>query len=138
MSDERRAIQEDMADELHFAMMSEVIAAGYITLLAEAAERGDADLGVDTGAWENAMLAVDWSLGEQVAGRVRGPTSVTADDVERMRRLAKLGAEVLAGSAVASEFLALAPGCIESLFGPRSKEAARHGIEAIKMMAELQ
>ncbi|WP_437574051.1 hypothetical protein [Sorangium sp. So ce887] len=113
-----RAEQEHMEDQLDWASSAEVYAVGYIRMLADALERGDAELGVDPSAWENTMAAVQWAMMEHVHGRMQGPTSITLEDVKWMHRLHALGSAALSGGERSPELYPLALQCMDSLVGP--------------------
>ncbi|WP_437809612.1 hypothetical protein [Sorangium sp. So ce1078] len=113
-----RADQEHMEDQLDWAANAEVYAVGYVRILADALDRGDAELGVDPSAWENTMTAVQWAMMEHVHGRMQGPTSITFENVERMHRLHALGFAALSGGERSPELYPLALQCMESLVGP--------------------
>ncbi|WP_437585761.1 hypothetical protein [Sorangium sp. So ce1000] len=125
MSDPDQLIPEEEEDLLDWATMTVVYAVGYIRILAEAIERGDADLQVDPMAWENTLTAVEGVMAEQIRGRLHGPTPITVEDVERMQRLRSLGSAALSGGERSPEFCPLALRCMESLFGPDWKRASR-------------
>jgi hypothetical protein len=129
-SDERTDV-EDLEEELGWAVHAEFFGVGYIYILACAIERGDADVGIHPSAWENTMSAVEWAMMEQVHGRIQGPTSITVEDVERMRRLHTLGSAALSGGERLPELRPLALQCLESVFGPdweRVACEAAHGM----------
>ncbi|WP_437624400.1 hypothetical protein [Sorangium sp. So ce1151] len=124
MTDDERPDLEDMVDELDWAYHAELFTVGYIHILTGAIERGDLDPGICPTAWENTMSAVELAMMEHVNGRMQGPTTITVEDVERMRRLHALGAAVLAGGERSSGLYALALRCMESLFGSDWKRIA--------------
>ncbi|WP_437650439.1 hypothetical protein [Sorangium sp. So ce362] len=118
-------LTEDLEDLLDWATMTKLYAVGYIRIVADAIERGDADLQVDPVAWENTLLAVEGAMVEQVRGRLHGPRPITVEDVERMRRLGGLGSAALSGGERSPELCPLALQCMESLFGADWKRASR-------------
>ncbi|WP_437644188.1 hypothetical protein [Sorangium sp. So ce362] len=118
-------LTEDQEDLLDWATTAVLFAGGYIRILADAIERGDADLQVDPVAWENTLIAVEGAMAEQIRGRLHGPTAITAEDVERMRRLRGLGSAALSGGERSPELCPLALRSMESLFGPDWKRVAR-------------
>ncbi|WP_437969163.1 hypothetical protein WMF04_07670 [Sorangium sp. So ce260] len=123
---EEEALLDDEEEALlHWATMTVIYAAGYIRILADAIERGDADLQVDPVAWENTMTAVEEVMAEQIRGRLHGPTPTTVEDVERMQRLRSLGSAALSGGERSLEFCPLALRCMEFLFGQDWKRATR-------------
>ena len=123
--EEEDLLSEEDEDLLDWASWAELFAVGYIRILADAIERGDADLQVDPVAWENTLTAAEGAMVEQMRGRLHGPTSITVEDVERMRRLRGLGSAALSGGERSPELGPLALQCMESLFGPDWKRAAR-------------
>ncbi|WP_437278898.1 hypothetical protein WME90_48130 [Sorangium sp. So ce375] len=123
--EEEDLLSEEDEDLLDWATMTVVYAAGYIRILADAIERGDADLQVDPVAWENTLTAAEGVMAEQIRGRLHGPTPITVEDVERMQRLRSLGSAALSGGERSPEFCPLALQCMESLFGQDWKRAAR-------------
>ncbi|WP_437660850.1 hypothetical protein [Sorangium sp. So ce1182] len=125
MSDPDQLIPEEEEDLLYWASMATLYAVGYIRILADAIERGDADLQVDPVAWENTLIAVEGAMAEQIRGRLHGPTAITAEDVERMRRLRGLGSTALSGGERSPELCPLALRSMESLFGPDWERVAR-------------
>ncbi|WP_437689502.1 hypothetical protein [Sorangium sp. So ce176] len=125
MSDPDQLIPEEEEDLLDWATWAELFAVGYIRILADAIERGDADLQVDPVAWENTLSAVEEVMEEHIRGRLHGPTAITVEDVERMRRLRGLGSAALSGGGRSPELCPLALRCMESLFGRDWKRAAR-------------
>ncbi|WP_437477712.1 hypothetical protein WME75_28830 [Sorangium sp. So ce1014] len=125
MSDPDQFLTEDEEDLLDWATTAVLFAGGYIRILADTIERGDADLQVDPVAWENTLTAVEGAMAEQIRGRLHGPTAITAEDVERMRRLRGLGSAALSGGERSPELCPLALRSPESLFGPDWKRVAR-------------
>jgi hypothetical protein len=125
MPDPDQLIPEELEDLLDWASMVKLYAVGYIRILADAIERGDADLQVDPVAWDNTLIAIEGVMAEQDRGRLHGPTPITVEDVERMQRLRKLGSAALSGGERSPEFCPLALRCIECLFGPDWKRAER-------------
>ncbi|WP_437608568.1 hypothetical protein WMF20_47750 [Sorangium sp. So ce834] len=123
--EEEDLLNEEDEDLLEWAATAELYAVGYIRILADAIERGDADLQVDPGAWENTLTAAEGAMLEHIRGRLHGPTAITAGDVERMRRLRELGSAALLGGGRPPELGPLALQCMESLFGSDWKRAAR-------------
>ncbi|WP_437896423.1 hypothetical protein [Sorangium sp. So ce124] len=123
--DEEPLLDEDEEDLLDWASMAELYAVGYIRILADAIERGDADLQVDPVAWENTLTAAEGAMWEHIRGRLHGPTAITVEDVERVRRLRGLGSAALLGGERSPELGPLALRCMESLFGPDWQRAAR-------------
>lgn len=123
--EEEPLLDEDEEDLLDWASMAELYAVGYIRILADAIERGDADLQVDPVAWENTLTAAEGAMVEQMRGRLHGPTAITAEDIERMRRLRELGSAALSGGERSPELGPLALRSMESLFGPDWQRAAR-------------
>ncbi|WP_438034372.1 hypothetical protein [Sorangium sp. So ce204] len=123
-------LSEEDEDLLDWASWATLYAVGYIRILADAFERGDADLQVDPSAWENTLIAAEGAMLEHVRGRLHGPTTITVEDVERMRRLRGLGSAALSSGERSPELYPLALRCMESLFGPDwkrvSREAAFH------------
>ncbi|WP_437640382.1 hypothetical protein [Sorangium sp. So ce854] len=120
-----RILTEDAEDLLDWATMAELYAVGYIRILADAIERGDADLQVDPVAWENTLIAVEGVMVEHIRGRLYGPKPITVEDVERMRRLRGLGSAALSGGERSPELCPLALQCMESLFGADWTRASR-------------
>ncbi|WP_437522117.1 hypothetical protein WME79_30695 [Sorangium sp. So ce726] len=125
MSDPDPLIPEELEDLLDWATMAMLYAVGYIRILGDAIVRGDADLQVDPVAWENSLIAIEGVMVEHIRGRLHGPTPITVEDVERMRRLRGLGSAALSGGERSPELCPLALRCIECLFGPDWKRAAR-------------
>ncbi|WP_437590005.1 hypothetical protein [Sorangium sp. So ce1000] len=125
MSDPDQLIPEEEEDLLEWASMAKLYAVGYIRILADAIERGDADLQVDPVAWENTLVAIEGAMVEHIHGRLHGPTPITVEDVERMRRLRGLGSAALSGGERSPELCPLALQCMECLFGRKWKRAAR-------------
>ena len=127
MSNDSEWSQEelDRDEELAIAMDGEFCAAGYISLLVKAVERGDASIGIPLDAWENAMGVVERALPKHVAGRLQGPGTVTLEDIKRMQRLRVMGASVIAGGEDEPELPALAERCLETLLGPQWKTYQR-------------
>ncbi|WP_437713335.1 hypothetical protein WMF45_46545 [Sorangium sp. So ce448] len=123
--DEEPLLDEDEEDLLDWASMATFYAAGYICILADAIEHGDAELQVDPVAWENTLSAAEGAMVEQMRGRLHGPTAITAEDIERMRRLRELGSAALSGGERSPELGPLALRSMESLFGPDWQRAAR-------------
>ncbi|MGK3963469.1 hypothetical protein WMF38_04685 [Sorangium sp. So ce118] len=123
--EEEALLDEEEEDLLDRASMATLYAVGYIGILADAIERGDADLQMDSVAWENTLIAVEGAMVEQIRGRLHGPTAITAEDVERVRRLRELGSAALSGGERSPELCLLALQSMESLFGPDWKRAAR-------------
>ncbi|XXT21429.1 hypothetical protein WME94_07685 [Sorangium sp. So ce429] len=117
MTDDERPDLEDRIDELDWAYHAELFAVGYIHILTGAIERGDVNLGICPTAWENTMSAVELAMLDHVNGRMQGPTTITAEDIERMRRLHALGAAALSGGERPPALCQLAFICAESLFG---------------------
>ncbi|WP_437570144.1 hypothetical protein [Sorangium sp. So ce542] len=118
-------LNEEDEDLLEWAATAELYAVGYIRILADAIERGDADLQVHPGAWENTLTAAEGAMLEHIRGRLHGPTAIIAGDVERMRRLRELGSAALLGGERPPELGQLALQCMESLFGSDWERAAR-------------
>ncbi|KYG02315.1 hypothetical protein BE21_55060 [Sorangium cellulosum] len=118
-------LSEEDEDLLDWAGTAELYAVGYIRILADAIERGDADLQVDPGAWENTLTAAEGAMAEHIRGRLHGPTAINAEDVERMRRLRELGSAALLGGERSPELGPLALQCMASLFGPDWKRTSR-------------
>jgi hypothetical protein len=118
-------LSEEDEDLLDWASWATVYAVGYIRILADAIERGDADLQVHPVAWENTLTAAEGAMAEQIRGRLHGPTPITVEDIERMRRLRGLGSAALSGGERSPELGPLALRSMESLFGPDWKRAAR-------------
>lgn len=131
-NEERPDAEEDLEEELAWAVYAQVFAVGYIDLLACALKRGDADLGVDLYAWENTMGAAEWAMMEHVNGRIQGPTTITVKDVERMRRLHTMGSVALAGGDRPPELYQLSRQCMESLFGSDWERAAREAVRGLR------
>ncbi|WP_437897098.1 hypothetical protein [Sorangium sp. So ce124] len=125
MPDPDQLIPEEEEDLLEWASMAVFYAVGYIRILAEAIERGDADFQVDPAAWDNTLIAVEGAMMEQIRGRLHGPTAITLEDVERMRRLRGLGSAALSGGERSPELCPLALRCMESLCGRDWKSVAR-------------
>ncbi|WP_437484948.1 hypothetical protein WME75_46270 [Sorangium sp. So ce1014] len=123
--DEEPLLSEEDEDLLDWATMTTVYAAGYIRILADAIERGDAELQVDPVAWENTLTAAEGAMVEQMRGRLHGPTAITAEDIERMRRLRELGSAALSGGERSPELGPLALRSMGSLFGPDWQRAAQ-------------
>jgi hypothetical protein len=130
-------LNEEDEDLLEWAGTAELYAVGYIRILADAIERGDADLQVDPSAWENTLTAAEGAMLEHVRGRLHGPTSITVEDVERMRRLRGLGSAALLGGERSPELGPLALRCIESLFGPDWKRAAREAASYARALSQV-
>ncbi|WP_437931753.1 hypothetical protein WMF37_21685 [Sorangium sp. So ce291] len=124
-AEEEDLLDEEEEDLLDWASMATLYAVGYMRILADAIERGDADLQVDPVAWENTLTAVEGAMVEQIRGRLHGPTAITAEDVERTRQLRELGSAALSGGERSPELCPLALRSMESLFGPDWKRAAR-------------
>lgn len=118
-------LSEEDEDLLDWASWATLYAVGYIRILADAIERGDADLQVDPVAWENTLTAAEGAMVEHVRGRLHGPTSITVEDIERMRRLRELGSAALSGGERSPDLGPLALRSMESLFGPDWKRAAQ-------------
>jgi hypothetical protein len=92
---------------------------GYIHELAEAIERGDADLPVGPSAWENTMAALEAAVMDHVHGRVQWTHEiVTVQDAERVQKLRVLGAEALSGGPRSPDIGPLAKAILRMLFGP--------------------
>ncbi|KYF51527.1 hypothetical protein BE08_15380 [Sorangium cellulosum] len=125
MIDDERPDVEEVVDELDWAYHAELFAVGYIHVLTRAIERGDLDLGICPTAWENTMNAVELAMMDHVNGRMQGPTTITVEDVERMRRLHALGAAALSGGERPTELAQLAFACAASLFGANWRRLAR-------------
>ncbi|WP_437635030.1 hypothetical protein [Sorangium sp. So ce854] len=136
MSDPDQLIPEEVEDLLEWASMAELYAVGYIRILADAIERGDADLQVDPSAWENTMAAAAWAMMEHVRGRLHGPTAITVEDIERMRLLHGLGAAALSSGERPPELYPLALRCMECLFGPDWKRAAREAASYARALGQ--
>ncbi|WP_437876625.1 hypothetical protein [Sorangium sp. So ce513] len=136
MSDPDQLIPEEVEDLLEWASMAELYAVGYIRILADAIERGDADLQVDPSAWENTMAAAAWAMMEHVRGRLHGPTAITVEDIGRMRRLHGLGAAALSSGERSPELYPLALRCMECLFGPDWKRAAREAASYARALGQ--
>ncbi|WP_437942301.1 hypothetical protein [Sorangium sp. So ce341] len=131
--------EEDLLDEegenlLDWATTTVVYAVGYIRILADAIESGDADLQVDPVAWENTLNAVEGVMADQLRGHLHGPTPITAEDVERVQRLRSLGSAALSGGERSSEFCPLAIRCMESMFGQDWKHAAREAASCARSL----
>lgn len=131
-NEERTEAEEDLEEELAWAVDAQVFAMGYIYLLACALKRGDADLGVDPSAWENTMGAVERAMMEHVDGRIQGPTTITLEDVERMRLLHTMGSTALAGGERPPELYQLSLQCMEGLFGSDWERAAREAARSLR------
>lgn len=71
------------------------------------------------------MNAVELAMMDHVNGRMQGPTTITVEDLERMRRLNALGAAALSGGERPTELPQLAFACAESLFGANWRRLAR-------------
>jgi hypothetical protein len=125
MSDPDQLIPEEEEDLLDWATWATLYAVGYIRILADAIEHGDADLQVDPVAWENTLSAVEGVMVKHIRGRLHGPTPITVEDVERMRRLRGLGVAALSGGERSPELCPLALRSMECLFGPKWKRATR-------------
>ncbi|WP_437809615.1 hypothetical protein [Sorangium sp. So ce1078] len=121
-------LTEDQEDLLDWATTAVLFAVGYIRILADAIERGDADLQVDPSAWENTLTAVEGVMLEHIRGHLHGPTAITVEDVERMRRLRGLGSAALSGGERSPELYPLSLRCMESLLGPNWKRTARDAV----------
>ncbi|KYF79552.1 hypothetical protein BE20_17575 [Sorangium cellulosum] len=126
--EEEDLLDEEEEDLLDWATMTVLYAVGYIRILADAIERGDADLQVDPMAWENTLTAVEGVMAEQMRGHLHGPTPITMEDVERMQRLRSLGFAALSGGERSPEFCPLALRCMETLFGQDWKRASRDAV----------
>jgi hypothetical protein len=131
-SDEERTDAEAMEEELAWAVYAQAFAVGYIYLLACALKRGDADLGVDPSAWENTMTAAEWAMMRHVGARIQGPTTITVEDVERIRRLHTMGSAALAGGERPPELYQLSIQCMECLFGSDWEQAAREAARGLR------
>ncbi|WP_437761396.1 hypothetical protein WMF27_04970 [Sorangium sp. So ce281] len=131
IDEERTDAEEDLEEELAWAVYAQVYAVGYTYLLACALKRGDADLGVEPCAWENTMGAAEWAMMEHVAGRIQGPRTITVEDVERMRRLHTVGSAALAGGKRPPELYNLSIQCMESLFGSDWERAAQEALRGL-------
>lgn len=131
-NEERTEAEEDQEEELAWAVYAQVFAVGYIYLLTCALKRGDPDLGVDPSAWENTMSAAEWAMMEHMGGRIQGPTTITVEDVERMRRLHTMGSAALAGEERPPELYQLSIQCMESLFGSDWELAAREAVRGFR------
>lgn len=125
---------EDWEDEFDWLVHAELFAVGYIHILTGALERGDAELGVDPSAWENTMAAVEWAMMEHVEGRVQGPTTITVEDVARMRKLHALGSAALSGGERSPELRTLSLQCMESLLGPGWRRMARESERDVRAL----
>ncbi|WP_434044784.1 MULTISPECIES: hypothetical protein [Sorangium] len=135
-SDPDQLIPEEEEDLLDWATWATLYAVGYIRILAEAIERGDADIQVDPVAWENTLIAVEGVMVEHIRGRLHGPTAITVEDIERMRRLHGLGAAALSSGERSPELYPLALRCMECLFGPDSKRAAREAASYARALSQ--
>ncbi|MGK3990463.1 hypothetical protein WME99_45880 [Sorangium sp. So ce136] len=136
MTDDERPDLENIVEELDWAYHAELFAVGYIHILTGAVERGDLDPGICSTAWENTMNAVELAMMDHVNGRMQGPTTITAEDVERMRRLHALGAAVLSGGERPPELCQLAFICAESLFGAGWRRLAQEAEVTLKALLQ--
>lgn len=109
---------EETSDQLEWLALATMFTVGYSRLLIGAIERGEASLGVDPSAWENALGAAECAMVEQLRGRIQGPTTITEKDIERLRRLRALGVAALSGGERSPELHPLALQCIEAFYGP--------------------
>ncbi|WP_437717153.1 hypothetical protein WMF45_12500 [Sorangium sp. So ce448] len=132
MTSGERTDAENLEEELAWAVYAEIFAAGYIYILACALKRGDADLGVHPSGWENTMSAVEWAMMEHVDGRIQGPTTITVEDVERMRRLHMMGSAALSGAERPPELYLLSLQCMEGLLGSDWERAAREAARGLR------
>lgn len=97
-------------------------ATGVFVLLRGLARRDEA-LQIDRAAWDNTLAAAVWALTEKRAGRALPDVDreVTDEHIERLRRLATLGSEVLGGAPRTPELRDLAEACM-TWFSPEWRE----------------
>jgi hypothetical protein len=106
------------ADRLEWLAATLMCSGAYIRALAEATERGDADLPVAPSAWDNALAALEWQVMEHVRGRVQWTREViTLEDAARVSRLRALGAEALEGGPRSPDLAPLAEACLSMMYG---------------------
>ncbi len=106
-------------ERIDWLVAAHMCGGGYIHELAEAIERGDADLPVGLSAWENTMAALDAAVLDHVHGRAQWTHEIVMlQDAERVRHLRVLGAEALSGGPRSPEIGPLAKVTLRMLFGP--------------------
>jgi hypothetical protein len=105
-------------EELAWVAMGQDFGLFCIYALLRALERGAETLPIDPVAWENTLVALEWSLMQEVLGRVYAGRTITSADIEPVRRLRQLGAEALVSGRVSPELQPLAERCMVFLSYP--------------------
>jgi hypothetical protein len=128
-------MNDELDEQLCWASYSAFFGAGYIHILAQALERGTVELNLDPSGWDNTMAAVEWAMGEILAGRLHGMQAIAEDDLDRLRTLRMLGSEAVAGGARSPSLPPLARQCLQALLGPAWRDLVLESERSVQDLA---